>query len=209
MIRQIKRFFIIVAIVLLVLWIVFKCVIPWLVAVIENLIRYVTGRFTVPMPSRVQTLGNEITVFSDHVRNTCLEMLVVVLGILVVRWLYDIVRGQVGYDLKAVGVIKKFSDLEASDAKAVWANHIIRHAYIRKRRKRRQLVFWGLSNSDVERDILTRFNRDKQLVNYLGQAVFKGTTWLPLETHAILFGFITIYLAEEKDEFTTKTFKKS
>lgn len=198
MIRQIKRFFIIVAIVLLVLWIVFKWVIPWLVAVIENLIRYVMGRFAVPMPDGIQTFWNKVATFSDHVRNTCLGMLVVVLVMLVIRWLYEIVRGQVGYDLKAIGVVKKFSDAEASGAKAVRTNRIIRRAYFRKRKKRRQLVFWGLANSDVERNILTRFNRDKQLVNYLGQAVFKGTTWLPLEAHSILFGFITIYLTEEK-----------
>ncbi|MEM5032026.1 hypothetical protein [Limosilactobacillus fermentum] len=198
MVRQVKRFLIIVAIMLMILWIVFKWVIPWLIAVIENLIRYVTGRFAVPMPSRVQTLGNEITAFSDRVRNTCLEILIVVLVIIAIRWLYEIVRGQVGYDLKAVGVVKKFSDPEATDAKAVWANRIIRRAYFRKRKGRRQLVFWGLTNSEVERDVLTRFNRDKQLVNYLGQAVFKGTTWLPLEANARLFGFITIYLAEEK-----------
>lgn len=100
--------------------------------------------------------------------------------------------------LRQLGVVKKFTDPEVTSVKAVRANHIIRRAYFRKRKKRRQLVFWGLSNSSVEREILTRFNRDKQLVNYLGQAVFKGTTWLPLEAHAVLFGFITIYLTEEK-----------
>lgn len=198
MIRQVKRFLIIVAIVLITLWIVFKWIIPWLIAVIEDFIRYVTGRFAVPMPSRVQTVGNEVIVFSNQARNICLELLVVLLAILIIRCLYEVMRGQVGYDLKAVGVVKKFSDPEATDAKEVWANRITRRAYFRKRKRRRQLVFWGLANSDVERDILTRFNRDKQLVNYLGQAVFKGTTWLPLEAHAILFGFITIYLAEEK-----------